>query len=122
VRQTAEGTCLQQTIRNSWLTFDIEAKAPTASFGYGTKRRKRRANPAEVLVACRDPRDAEALTLWGLALCFRGQSAGDRGNEEGSGDLRAAADELFQAGVQKFEAAIRVDPDLWTGECGEGRF
>ncbi|GAQ84469.1 hypothetical protein KFL_001900120 [Klebsormidium nitens] len=69
--------------------------------------------------ACRDgvsrePRDTDALTLWGLALCLRGQLASDRGNEEGSGDLRNEADELFQAGVEKFEAALAVNPDLWT--------
>lgn len=66
-------------------------------------------------VVRRDPGDTEALTLWGLALCLRGQLASDRGNEEGSGDLRNEADELFQAGVEKFEAALATEPELWTG-------
>lgn len=72
-------------------------------------------NPKLVPVGCRDPGDTDALTLWGLALCLRGQLASDRGNEEGSGDLRNEADDLFQAGVEKFEAALAVNQDLWTG-------
>ncbi|GBG89536.1 hypothetical protein CBR_g49326 [Chara braunii] len=62
-------------------------------------------------VLSQDKRDVRALHNWGLALCFRAELAAEN---FGKGDIQTA-DKLYQAGIEKFEAMLTVDPKQPNG-------